>query len=106
MNMPCYCGHDCEKCVTYLATKNNDDGLRTKSKKFYNETFGLDIPLSQFNCEGGRSENVFALCRDCPFMKCCKEHGVNACNDCPHYPCNDIAEYQAKHVNKCNQLEK
>jgi|LSQX01.2.fsa_nt_gb hypothetical protein len=39
-------------------------------------------------------------------MKCCKEHGVNACNDCPHYPCNDIAEYQAKHVNKCNQLEK
>lgn len=105
MNMLCYCGHDCAKCVTYIATKNNDDFLREQSKKFYKEKLGIDIPLNQFNCAGGRSGNVFELCKGCPFVKCCKDHEVNACHECPDYPCKDIAEYQAGYVNKCNQLQ-
>lgn len=27
-SMPCYCGHDCAKCITYIATKRNDDSLQ------------------------------------------------------------------------------
>ncbi len=26
-SMPCYCGHDCARCVTYIATQKNDDKL-------------------------------------------------------------------------------
>lgn len=37
VNMPCYCGHDCAKCVTYIGMKNNDDYLREQSEKFYND---------------------------------------------------------------------
>ena len=24
----CYCGHDCARCLTYLATINDDEDLR------------------------------------------------------------------------------
>ena len=49
----CYCGHDCSKCITYIATQQNDNNLRRQSQSFYKEKFGLDIPLEKFNCNGG-----------------------------------------------------
>lgn len=103
-SMPCYCGHDCAKCITYIATQRNDDKLREQSQRFYKEAFGLDIPPQKFNCEGGRSNNVFELCQGCPFVKCCKDRGVDACSKCPEYPCKEISDYQAKYVNKYNQI--
>ena len=101
--LPCYCGHDCSKCVTYIATQTNDDDLRRQSQRFYQERFGLDVSLEKFNCDGGRSKSVFALCKECPFKKCCMERGIDACGKCPDYPCKEIADYQAKYVNTCNQ---
>lgn len=100
----CYCGHDCSKCVTYIATQRNDDNLRRQSQSFYKENFGLDIPLEKFNCNGGRSGKVFELCKECPFIKCCKQHDIDSCSKCPEYPCKNISDYQAKYVNKCNQI--
>lgn len=100
----CYCGHDCSKCVTYIATQRNDDNLRRQSQSFYKENFDLDIPLEKFNCNGGRSDKVFEPCKECPFIKCCKRHDVNSCSKCPEYPCKNILDYQAKYVNKCNQI--
>lgn len=104
ISLPCYCGHDCAWCVTYIATQRNDDNLRRQSQSFYKERFGLDIPLEKFNCEGGRSKNVFELCKECPFVKCCKERSVDSCSKCSEYPCKELSDYQAKYVNKCNQL--
>ena len=103
--LPCYCGHDCSKCVTYIATQTNNDDLRRQAQSFYKESFGLDIPLEKFYCDGGRSKNVFELCKECPFKKCCIEHGIDACSKCSEYPCKDISDYQEKYINKSNQLE-
>ena len=64
-SLPCYCGHDCAKCITYIATQRNDDSLRRQAQSFYKERFGRDIPPQKFNCEGGRSKNVFELCKGC-----------------------------------------
>ena len=103
-SLPCYCGHDCARCITYIATQRNDDNLRRQAQSFYKERFGLDIPLEKFNSEGGRSQNVFELCKECPFVKCCKERSVDSCSKCPEYPCKEISDYQVKYVNKCNQI--
>lgn len=100
----CYCGHDCARCLTYLATINNDEELRKQSQSFYKTEFGMDIPLADIHCLGGHSEDIFYLCKECPFIKCCKEHSIEMCCDCPKYPCKDIKEYQEKYVNKCNQI--
>lgn len=103
--LPCYCGHDCSKCITYIATQTNDDDLRRQSQNFYKESFGLDIPLEKFYCDGGRSKNVFELCKECPFKKCCIERGIDSCSKCSEYPCPEVSDYQQRYVNKCNQLE-
>ena len=100
----CCCGHDCSRCLTYLATINNDENLRKQSQSFYKTEFVIDIPLKDIHCLGGRSEDVFCLCKECPFVKCCKEHNVERCIECFEYPCKTIKEYQEKYVNKCNQI--
>lgn len=33
-----------------------------------------------------------------------KEHRVDSCNKCLEYPCKETSDYQAKYVNKCNQI--
>ena len=100
----CYCGHDCSRCITYIATQTDDDSLLEQSQRFYKEQFRKEIPLEKFNCCGGRTDNVFELCQECPFVECCKEHSVDSCGKCPEYPCKEISDYQAKYVNKCNQI--
>lgn len=100
----CYCGHDCARCLTYLATINNDEEWRKRSQSFYKTEFGIDIPLEDIHCLGGLSEDVFYLCQECPFIKCCKEHNVEMCSDCPEFPCELIKSYQDNYVNKCNQI--
>lgn len=101
----CFCGHDCSRCKTYLATVNDDDELRGQSRQFYKDTFGWDIPLSKLRCNDGRSDEPFYLCRDCPWAKCCRERGLAACSECEQYPCPPLAAYMDKYVNKCNQIK-
>ncbi len=103
--MLCYCGHDCTRCVTYRATVENNDELRRQSQKFYKVEFGKDIPLEQIHRMGGRTDDVFYLCKGCPWMKCCKERGIEVCSECPEYPCPPLAEYIERYVSKCNQME-
>ena len=98
------CGHDCARCKIYLATVREDDGLQRESKRFYRDAFAADLPLDAFHCLGCRSEDVFALCRDCPFTACADRHGVTHCSDCGDYPCAMLAEYRDTYVNRCNQI--
>jgi hypothetical protein len=104
INNLCYCGHDCSRCLTYLATVNNDNALRAASAKFYKDEFNIDIPLEKFRCMGGRSNEIFVGCKDCPYMKCCKERGYDSCTECAVYPCEELKWYQEKYVNKVNQI--
>jgi hypothetical protein len=101
----CFCGHDCSRCFTYLATVNNSDELRLKAQKFYHDELGYDLPLKEIHCQGGRSSDLFKLCRGCPWMICCEERGLNACSECVEYPCRPLADYINKYVDKCNQME-
>lgn len=99
----CYCGHDCSRCATYLATVNNDDGLRRRSQEFYREFLKRDIPLRDISCRGGRSDGAFFLCKGCPFKKCCNEKGLSSCGECENQ-CGMYSDYREKYVNKCNQI--
>lgn len=102
----CYCGHDCSRCITYLATINNDEKLKTHTQEFYKSQFGYDVSIDQVHCLGGRSSEIFVLCRGCPFIKCSKEKNISACVDCEVYPCEKISSYEKKYVNKYHQIPK
>lgn len=101
---PCFCGHDCARCLTYLATVNSDEELRKQSQRFYRDMLKLDIELPKLRCMGGRSKDAFYLCEGCPWMRCCAERELNSCAQCGEYPCEPLAAYREKYVNKCNQI--
>lgn len=99
------CGHDCSRCFTYIATVTNDDDLRIQSEIFYKDEFGLDVPLEDIHCQGCCSEDVFYLCRECPWVRCCIGHNIDVCSNCGQYPCQALSQYQEKYVNKVNQAQ-
>lgn len=100
----CFCGHDCARCVTRVATIRHDDALRAQAQAFYHDVFGLCVSLQALCCYGGRSQAVFCLARECPFAACCRKKGIHSCRDCADYPCAPLSDYQQKYVNRCNQI--
>ena len=107
MNPPTksFCGHDCSRCITRLASVRNDPALRERARRFYESEFGIAMSPEELRCFGCRSGETLRLCRDCPWKACCRKRGVDACAACPDYPCRAFAAYEAKYVNRCNQTE-
>ena len=103
----CYCGHDCGRCLVYLATVTDEPGTaaeyRRQAQDFYRDTLHMEIPPEKLVCLGGHSDTVMEACLACPFRKCCQDRHTEQCRDCPDYPCAEIAAYEAQWVNKANQ---
>ena len=98
----CFCGHDCARCTTFLATLRDDAELRAQARAFYRELLGRELSADEVRCLGGRSSRPFGLCADCPFAACCRARGLTACADCPE-GCDSYRAYRDKYVNKVNQ---
>jgi hypothetical protein len=90
--------------MIYVASCNGDENLRESARRLYHDELGIDLPAEAYKCAGGRSGKVFGPCAGCPFMKCCKEKGITACEECAEYPCDMLSEYQQKYVNKFGQI--
>ncbi|MCI7145724.1 MAG: DUF3795 domain-containing protein [Clostridiales bacterium] len=80
-----YCGLDCERCDAYIATVNDDDGLREKTAKLWSELNNVTILPEDINCEGCRVDGRKAPYCDglCEIRKCAMDKGVGICGDCP-----------------------
>lgn len=100
----CFCGYDCSKCRTYIATLNDDNDMRSSISQYYKSELNIDIPIEKLYCLSGRSDTIMEACNGCPFTKCCHDKNLNSCSECPQYPCAMIADYEEKYVNKSNQL--
>ena len=103
MDMICYCGHDCSKCLVYRATLADDETMRDESARFYKAEFNIDILPEKIRCFGGRSDEVMEACEPCPFRKCCRENQLHACSECLA-PCERFGWYAEQYVNKYNQI--
>lgn len=78
------CGLDCEKCDSYIATKNNDQALREKTAKYWSELNNVTILPEHINCEGCRMDGVKTVyCSTlCEIRKCAVTKGYVTCGDC------------------------
>ncbi|MDE6963245.1 MAG: DUF3795 domain-containing protein [Lachnospiraceae bacterium] len=80
-----YCGLDCEKCDAYLATINDDQGLREKTAKLWAELNDAPILPEHINCQGCRVAGVKTVFCDslCDIRQCALKKGVTTCGECP-----------------------
>ncbi|MBQ2726312.1 MAG: DUF3795 domain-containing protein [Clostridia bacterium] len=93
---PCFCGHDCGRCLVRCGD--------SRALDFYRDEMGISLNPEDLHCGGGRSESVMKLCRDCPMRKCCRERGLDFCIDCES-PCSTYLNYVKKYVNKAGQCD-
>ena len=86
-----YCGIDCAKCDTYIATQKNDDNLRKMVMDNFNKTFHMDLKLEDINCDGCNSDGrVFAFCESCRVRKCAQKKEYDNCAFCEDYICKKL----------------
>lgn len=83
-DMIAYCGLDCEKCDAYLATINDDQGLREKTAKLWSELNNAPILPEHINCEGCRVDGIKTVYCDslCGIRQCALKKGVKTCGSC------------------------
>ncbi|MBE6528833.1 MAG: DUF3795 domain-containing protein [Thermoplasmata archaeon] len=79
-----YCGLDCSKCEAYIATANNDDGLRRKVAKEWSELNNVEITPEMINCDGCRTGGRKTVFCDslCPIRQCALKKGCETCGQC------------------------
>ena len=99
----CFCGHDCAKCITRLSSRLKLESLQKRAVTFYRDAFQMELYPEEVQCSGARNGDVCRVCRDCPFMQCCKEKGFISCVHCPN-PCEQYITYKEKYVNQCHQI--
>ena len=79
------CGLDCESCDARIATVRNDNELRAKTARLWNElNNSSEITAEAINCMGCRTDGAKTVfCSDmCEIRKCASERGFDTCGEC------------------------
>mgnify|MGYP001550148015 CR=1 FL=1 len=94
-DMIAYCGLQCSKCPTYLATRTDDDEARKRTAQMYAEKFGFNMKPEDINCDGCHSESglLIRYCQTCEIRKCGMEKGIDNCTSCKEQPCEKLNEF-------------
>ena len=90
--MMSFCGLLCNECPTFLATRNDDDVMRTKTAERWSKEYWAKIKPNDINCDGCQtdSDNVFGHCKICEIRKCGREKGLDNCAHCGDYSCEKL----------------
>ncbi|RPH36279.1 DUF3795 domain-containing protein [bacterium] len=87
-----YCGLDCNGCPIHLATLGNEDEKKRAMKidiaRLLKERYGLTMEADDIgDCDGCRSERLFATCAACEIRRCARVKELNSCADCAQFAC-------------------
>lgn len=87
-----YCGIDCSKCETYLATKADSDIARKKIADRCLKEFNVRLKPKQIHCTCCKSEGVKCMFAEdiCRIRKCNMERSLPHCALCPEYKCEKL----------------
>jgi len=82
-----YCGLDCQECPVFIATRDDDDAARQRVADEWTAIVMQHwakepLKASDMNCQGCRSEALFAGCHRCPIRACCRDKGLEHCGLC------------------------
>ncbi len=89
-----YCGLICTECPAYLATKNNDDALRTKTAEEWSKMYGADIKPEHINCNGCTVDGIkIHHWNECQMRICGEGKAVKNCGHCDEYACDKLEEF-------------
>lgn len=87
------CGLLCDECMIYVATVEEDDGLKERLAMEYSVP-GYSFRKEDMTCKGCHSEEVSKkMCGACEIRNCAQEKGHETCADCFGFPCEIYDKY-------------
>jgi hypothetical protein len=88
-----FCGIDCARCPTYVATQTNDLAAQERILAEWRVQFNLPptVGLEAVTCDGCTSTaRLGGYCGECPVRACGVAHGVANCAHCADYSCDTL----------------
>jgi hypothetical protein len=90
--MIAYCGIDCSKCGSYLATQSGKYEELEKAAARLAKIYHAEVKPEYVICDGCRTgERRSNFCQNsCKMRKCCIEKGYYSCIECSYIPCEEL----------------
>jgi len=90
--MIAYCGINCSKCDSYLATQSENDEELVRVAGKLSKLYRTDVKPEYVICDGCRAGKRLSFhCRNlCKMRKCCVEEEYNYCIECADFPCKEL----------------
>ena len=90
--MIAYCGINCFKCKSYIATQSGNPDELTKVARELSAIYQADVKPEYVICDGCKDDKRHSyFCRkSCKMRKCCIEKDYNSCIECPDCPCKEL----------------
>jgi hypothetical protein len=106
--MIAYCGIDCSKCDSYLATQSGSYEKLEKVASKLSRLYCANVIPAYVICDGCKTgENHSFFCSNlCKMRKCCIENGYNYCIECADFPCKELQSELDNNTNAKDNLKK
>ena len=90
--MIAFCGIDCSKCDSYLATQSGKYEELVKVAKKLSKLYRADVKPEYVVCDGCKElkRHSFYCTNSCKMRKCCIEKAYNSCIECVDFPCKEL----------------
>ena len=96
--MIAYCGIDCSKCESYLATRSGKDDDIVRVAKKLSERYRSDVKPEYVICDGCKvgERHSFFCTNSCKMRQCCITREFNSCIECEDFPCKEL-QFELEH---------
>ena len=90
--MIAFCGIDCSKCDSYLATQSGKYEELVKVAKKLSKLYRADVKPEYVVCDGCKElkRHSFYCTNSCKMRKCCIEKAYDSCIECADFPCKEL----------------
>jgi len=87
-----YCGIDCSKCKSYIATQSGSCEALAKVAKNLEKTYRAEVKPEYVICDGCKTDkrHSFFCSNLCKMRQCCIGKKYNSCIECSDYPCKEL----------------
>ena len=106
--MIAFCGIDCSKCKSYLATKSGKPEELEKVAEELAQIYNAEVKPEYVICDGCRVDkrHSYFCTNTCKMRKCCIEKNYDSCFECEEYPCTELKSELNNNPEARENLEK
>lgn len=90
--MIAYCGIDCSKCDSYLATRSGSDEELARVAEKLSKRYRAEVKPEYVICDGCKTgkRHSYYCTNSCKMRSCCVEKGYDFCFECADFPCKEL----------------